>query len=147
MQELGRFLDSAARESSGKEVFMYCTGGIRCEKAAIYLEKKAPDVAKVYQLQGGIHEYLEAYGGSEECLFLGKNFTFDKRGVMPKSGKVDCDGEVWNQSFEAAQFASSADSHSSSASGVKRRRRIAASGRVRTTPISMAYTPCMLSLI
>jgi predicted sulfurtransferase len=96
MQELGRFLDSAARESSGKEVFMYCTGGIRCEKAAIYLEKKAPDVAKVYQLHGGIHEYLEAYGESDECLFLGKNFTFDKRGVMPKSGKVDCDGEVWN---------------------------------------------------
>ena len=79
-----------------RDRFMYCTGGIRCEKAAIYLEKKAPDVAKVYQLQGGIHEYLEAYGGSEECLFLGKNFTFDKRGVMPKSGKVDCDGEVWN---------------------------------------------------
>eukprot|EP01041_Mallomonas_annulata_P002900 gene2900-5690_t len=58
-----------------KQVFMYCTGGIRCEKASAYM--KAKGVKSVFQLQGGIHRYLEAYpnGGS----FLGKNFVFDGR--------------------------------------------------------------------
>ncbi len=40
-----------------KKVFMYCTGGIRCEKASAYLKQQG--VNEVYQLQGGIHEYLE----------------------------------------------------------------------------------------
>lgn len=92
MQELGRFLDEEASKSGGKEVFMYCTGGIRCEKAALYLEKKQPDVSVVYQLEGGIHEYLEEFGDDEDCLFLGKNFTFDRRGVSA-SGKDD--DEAW----------------------------------------------------
>ena len=92
MQELGRFLDEQASESEGKEVFMYCTGGIRCEKAALYLEKRQPGIDKVYQLEGGIHEYLEEFGERDECLYLGKNFTFDKRGVSA-SGKEDA--EVW----------------------------------------------------
>lgn len=92
MQELGRFLDDEAGKCANKEVFMYCTGGIRCEKAALYLEKKQPEVSTVYQLEGGIHEYLEEFGDDEECLFLGKNFTFDRRGVSA-SGKDD--DEAW----------------------------------------------------
>jgi predicted sulfurtransferase len=92
MAELGRFLDETATKVKEKEVFMYCTGGIRCEKAALYLEKQQPDVKTVYQLEGGIHEYLEEFGDEEECLYLGKNFTFDKRGVSA-SGKDDA--EVW----------------------------------------------------
>ena len=43
-----------------KTVYMYCTGGIRCEKASAYL--KAKGVGEVYQLQGGIHRYIEKYG-------------------------------------------------------------------------------------
>lgn len=92
MQELGRFLDDQATKARGKEVFMYCTGGIRCEKAALYLEKQQPEIKTVYQLEGGIHEYLEEFGDDEDCLYLGKNFTFDKRGVSA-SGKDDA--EVW----------------------------------------------------
>lgn len=93
MGELGRFLDDEARDASGREVFMYCTGGIRCEKAALYLEKKQPDVRAVYQLEGGIHEYLQEFGADDECLYLGANFTFDKRGVSAR-GKMET-SEVW----------------------------------------------------
>eukprot|EP00605_Chrysophyceae_sp_TOSAG23-4_P000948 GSChrysophyteH1.ASY1.ANO1.1048.1 assembled CDS len=57
---------------------MYCTGGIRCEKASAYL--KAKGVGNVYQLQGGIHRYLEEYpSGSSPSLFVGKNYVFDCR--------------------------------------------------------------------
>lgn len=60
------------------KVLMYCTGGIRCEKASAYL--KHLGLPRVYQLQGGIHRYLEQFpdGG----LFQGKNFVFDQRVTM-----------------------------------------------------------------
>ena len=63
----------------GKECLLYCTGGIRCEKASYYLKKLG--VEDVYQLKGGIHKYLEKYpdGGNWE----GKNFVFDKRVFQP----------------------------------------------------------------
>ena len=65
-------------------VFMYCTGGIRCEKASAYL--KGRGVPQVYQLQGGIHRYLEEY--SDGGLFKGKNYTFDSR-VGPDAATID----------------------------------------------------------
>jgi predicted sulfurtransferase len=63
-------------------VYMYCTGGIRCEKASVYV--KAKGYNNVYQLQGGIHRYLESYpdGGH----FRGKNFVFDGRVSMTGAG-------------------------------------------------------------
>ena len=57
---------------------MYCTGGIRCERASAYLKKEmGDDVEGVYQLKGGIERYLTAFpdGG----FWRGKNFVFDKR--------------------------------------------------------------------
>jgi predicted sulfurtransferase len=59
-----------------KEVYMYCTGGIRCEKASAYLKSKG--IHQVFQLQGGIHKYLEQYSNSSNH-FLGKEFVFDAR--------------------------------------------------------------------
>jgi UPF0176 protein len=56
-------------------VLMYCTGGIRCEKASSYL--KYLGLKNVYQLQGGIHRYLEKYPDGGQ--FVGKNFVFDQR--------------------------------------------------------------------
>ncbi|KAL7526539.1 hypothetical protein ACHAWF_001806 [Thalassiosira exigua] len=64
--------DGAARALSGKKVFMYCTGGVRCERAGSYLRAisegdagawrgKDPPKA-IYQLEGGIQRYLEVYG-------------------------------------------------------------------------------------
>lgn len=69
-----------------KKVLMYCTGGIRCEKASAFLRKQG--VADVSQLNGGIHRYLEKFptarGGSK---WRGKNFVFDRRmSQLPTSG-------------------------------------------------------------
>ena len=67
-------------EKNGKEknYLMYCTGGIRCEKASAYLKHKG--IKNVFQLEGGIIEYArQVKEGKLENNFLGKNFVFDKR--------------------------------------------------------------------
>lgn len=61
-----------------KKVMLYCTGGIRCEKASAYLKQEGFE--NVYQLQGGIIEYAkEVQEKNLECKFKGKNFVFDER--------------------------------------------------------------------
>ena len=57
-----------------KPVLMYCTGGIRCEKAAIDMKLRGFD--KVFQLQGGILKYLEEYPDGH---WDGECFVFDHR--------------------------------------------------------------------
>ncbi len=62
----------------GKNLLMYCTGGIRCEKASAYFKHKGFN--NVYQLEGGIIEYtrqVKAEGLTSK--FIGKNFVFDHR--------------------------------------------------------------------
>ena len=62
-----------------KTIVSYCTGGIRCEKAAIYLRELG--VEDVYQLDGGILKYFEEVGSDH---FKGDCFVFDeRRGVHP----------------------------------------------------------------
>lgn len=57
---------------------MYCTGGIRCEKASAYYKHKG--FKNVYQLEGGIIEYTRQVREKQlENKFLGKNFVFDHR--------------------------------------------------------------------
>jgi UPF0176 protein len=58
----------------GKTVVSYCTGGIRCEKAAIFLRELG--LTDVYQLDGGILQYFEDTGGA---YFEGDCFVFDER--------------------------------------------------------------------
>ena len=58
----------------GKTVVSYCTGGIRCEKAAIFLRELG--LPNVYQLDGGILQYFEDTGGAH---FEGDCFVFDER--------------------------------------------------------------------
>jgi len=58
----------------GKTVVSFCTGGIRCEKAAIYM--KAVGIEHVYQLDGGILKYFEETDGTH---YRGKCFVFDAR--------------------------------------------------------------------
>lgn len=61
-----------------KNIVMYCTGGIRCEKASAFLKHKGYD--RVYQLEGGIIEYArQVKDQGIENKFLGKNFVFDQR--------------------------------------------------------------------
>ena len=61
-----------------KNILMYCTGGIRCEKASAYFKHKG--FKKVFQLEGGIIEYVRQVKAEDlENKFLGKNFVFDER--------------------------------------------------------------------
>lgn len=62
--------------NSPPRVAMYCTGGIRCEKASSYLLSKG--FKEVYHLKGGILKYLEEVPKSES-LWEGECFVFDKR--------------------------------------------------------------------
>lgn len=72
------FRDQRASLIDGKapKVAMFCTGGIRCEKATALL--KAEGVDEVYHLQGGILKYLEEVP-AEESLWEGECFVFDQR--------------------------------------------------------------------
>ena len=57
---------------------MYCTGGIRCEKASAFLKHKGYN--NVFQLEGGIIEYTnQVKKQGIENKFIGKNFVFDQR--------------------------------------------------------------------
>ena len=61
-----------------KKLLMYCTGGIRCEKASAYFKHKG--FKNVYQLEGGIIEYTrQVKEKGLESKFIGKNFVFDER--------------------------------------------------------------------
>jgi len=59
-----------------KPIAMFCTGGIRCEKASIFLEKKG--FKNVFQLKGGILNYLKNVK-KKESLWTGESFVFDNR--------------------------------------------------------------------
>jgi UPF0176 protein len=61
-----------------KKLVMYCTGGIRCEKASAYYKHKG--FKNVYQLEGGIINYVRQVDANGlENKFIGKNFVFDER--------------------------------------------------------------------
>ncbi len=66
------------QDKKERHIVMYCTGGIRCEKASAYLRYKG--FINVYQLDGGIIEYARQV--AQKGLtnkFIGKNFVFDER--------------------------------------------------------------------
>jgi UPF0176 protein len=67
-----------------KPIAMFCTGGIRCEKASVFLEKKG--FKNVYQLKGGILNYLKNVK-KKESLWNGECFVFDNR-ISVKHGLV-----------------------------------------------------------
>ena len=66
------------KNGKDRNYLMYCTGGIRCEKASAYLKHKG--IENVFQLEGGIIEYTRQVKEQKlENNFLGKNFVFDER--------------------------------------------------------------------
>lgn len=78
-REFPDYIDKHLDTFKDKQVLMYCTGGIRCERATAYLKEKG--VAKeVYQIKGGIHRYVEEYPDGH---FRGKNYVFDGRIAVP----------------------------------------------------------------
>ena len=72
-----RALAQRRGELAGKTVVSYCTGGIRCEKAALWMQHEG--LANVLQLDGGILKYLELNGSA---FFDGACFVFDERELL-----------------------------------------------------------------
>ena len=70
--------DDLKEHKEDKKLVMYCTGGIRCEKASAYFKHKG--FKEVYQLEGGIINYArQIQEQGLENKFIGKNFVFDER--------------------------------------------------------------------
>ncbi len=69
-------LDSHLENKESTNIAMFCTGGIRCEKATSLLKKKG--YKNIYHLEGGILQYLDDIP-KEKNLFEGECFVFDKR--------------------------------------------------------------------
>ena len=79
MKSFGQFKEFAARKldpAKHRKIAMFCTGGIRCEKASAYL--LAHGFAEVYHLKGGILKYLEGVPETES-RWRGECFVFDER--------------------------------------------------------------------
>jgi UPF0176 protein len=70
-------LQAHKSELQGRTVVSFCTGGIRCEKAALYMREAG--LQDVWQLEGGILKYFEETGGSH---FRGDCFVFDEREAL-----------------------------------------------------------------
>ncbi len=73
------WFDAQAPEWRGKKIAMFCTGGIRCEKATAYV--RARGFEEVYHLKGGILKYLEAVPAAQS-LWQGDCFVFDEREAL-----------------------------------------------------------------
>lgn len=83
-REFPDYIDAHEELFKDKQVLMYCTGGIRCERASAYVKSKKI-AKKVYQITGGIHRYAEDI---PEGLFKGKNYIFDARGALPITNDI-----------------------------------------------------------
>lgn len=71
-----QFVEKALDPAKHKKIAMFCTGGIRCEKASSFM--KAQGFESVYHLKGGILKYLETMP-EEESRYKGRCFVFDER--------------------------------------------------------------------
>jgi len=88
-REFPKWVNENRERLEGKKIAMFCTGGIRCEKATSYLKQEGMD--EVYHLKGGILKYLE-HVPEPESLWKGECFVFDQRvsvGAGLKPGSYD----------------------------------------------------------
>ncbi len=88
-RELPNFVENNLKPKTRKKIAMFCTGGIRCEKAtSLMIEKGFQDV---YHLKGGILKYLETID-KDKSLWEGECFVFDERVAVThglNEGKYD----------------------------------------------------------
>jgi len=78
-------VDTLPADWKERPIVMFCTGGIRCEKAGPYMEQAG--FQQIYQLDGGILKYFEEVGGDH---YQGECFVFDQRvGVDPALSETD----------------------------------------------------------
>lgn len=75
-REFPGWVENAGIEDKSKPIAMFCTGGIRCEKATAFMRSQGYE--NVYHLKGGILKYLEKVP-EEESLWEGSCFVFDER--------------------------------------------------------------------
>jgi UPF0176 protein len=87
IDDFGELPSSIACLERNKPVVMFCTGGIRCEKAALYMHDKG--FSQVYQLDGGILGYFKKVGGAH---YEGECFVFDER--VSVDNNLQCTGTV-----------------------------------------------------
>ncbi len=88
-RDLPDYIDQNLEQFKDKRVLMFCTGGVRCERATAYLNVKG--VAKeVMQINGGIVRYTEQY---PDGFFRGKNYVFDRRVAIEINNDIlsECD--------------------------------------------------------
>ena len=63
--------------AKNQTIYTFCTGGIRCEKACVEMQKMG--YSQTYQLKGGILSYLQEYAGHNDSQWQGECFVFDHR--------------------------------------------------------------------
>ena len=92
-REFSEVINKVSEEFKNKKVVMYCTGGIRCEKASAHMKENGFE--DVYQLQGGIINYVNQY---PESNWDGGLFVFDDRLVSQQKNTLTkckhCDNET-----------------------------------------------------
>lgn len=90
-RQFQEFAENLSVKGTERPVAMFCTGGIRCEKAAALMQELGFD--EVYQLKGGILNYLETVPENEN-MWRGECFVFDKRVAVDRDlaegGYVQC---------------------------------------------------------
>ncbi len=74
--EFKKYIDNSLSKNKNKKIAIYCTGGIRCEKASSYMLNKG--FKNIFQLKGGILKYLEDIS-IKESKWKGECFVFDNR--------------------------------------------------------------------
>ena len=89
-REFPDWVEKNREKLQGRKVAMYCTGGIRCEKATAYV--RSLGFSEVFHLKGGILKYLETVP-SEQSLWQGECFVFDER-VSVTHGLAEGDAEL-----------------------------------------------------
>jgi UPF0176 protein len=106
LADFSDFPAATAAIQEKKPVVMFCTGGIRCEKAAVYL--LSAGFPEVYQLDGGILNYFSEVGGAH---YSGECFVFDQRiSVNPQLQEtgtlqcVACQGPVSKEQQASSDF-------------------------------------------
>ncbi|MER8462953.1 rhodanese-related sulfurtransferase [Mesorhizobium sp. M1396] len=89
-REFPAWVEAHRTEFEGRKVAMFCTGGIRCEKATAYV--KSLGFEDVFHLKGGILKYLEEVP-AEQSLWQGECFVFDER-VSVSHGLAEGEAEL-----------------------------------------------------
>src|SRR5690606_34239916 len=89
-REFPQWVEDHRGDLEGKKIAMFCTGGIRCEKATAFVKGLGFD--DVYHLKGGILKYLEDIP-AEQSMWEGECFVFDER-VSVGHGLVEGDIEL-----------------------------------------------------